>query len=87
MKSILMVAALLAGLAVPALAEEATTPPLPQAQAAVTPAPEAAVPAALPQSPAVEVVPMSTSETLDDTATARSDGGCHHAKTTVYLTN
>ena len=87
MKSILTVAALLAGLAAPALADEAktTTPPPPQTQAALAPSQDGAVPDATPQSKAVEVVPMSVP--LESNAAPPSRGGCSHAKDTVYLTN
>ena len=87
MKSYLIVAALLAGLAAPALAEEAVTPPPSQTQAAISPSQEApALPDALPQSKAVEVVPMSVPLESNSPPPSRG-GGCGHAKTTVYLTN
>ena len=87
MKSMLMVAALLAGLAAPALAEEATpTPPPPQSQAALVPSQDGSGSSTLPQSAPAEVVPMSAP--LDANAAPPSrGGGCSHAKTTVYLTN
>lgn len=82
MKSILAVAALLAGLAAPALAEEAATPqPAPQAAA---PAAEQILPAALPQS---EPASGETMSLPAEAAVPVGDGGCHHAKSTVYLTN
>ena len=83
MKSILTVAALLAGLAAPAWAEDATTPmPAPQATA---PAAELIVPAAVPQagSASESVMPVPASE---PGMTKASGGGCSHGKT-VYLTN
>ncbi|MEI7598532.1 MAG: hypothetical protein WCJ41_04330 [Aestuariivirga sp.] len=90
MKSILTVAALLAGLATPALAEEATTTttnqPPPQTQAALAPSQDGAAPAVLPQSEAVKVVPMSVPLESNGAPPARG-GGCSHSKTTVYLTN
>jgi hypothetical protein len=84
---ILMVAALLAGLAAPALAEDAATPPPPQAQtqAALSPSQEGPASTALPQSKPVEVVPMSTM--LDSNGPPPSRGGCHHGSEQVYLTN
>jgi hypothetical protein len=88
MKTLLTVAALLAGLAAPALAEEASTsaPPPPQTQAALAPSQDAPASSDLPKSEAVEVVPMSAQ--LDSNAAPPSrGGGCHHEKTTVYLTN
>jgi len=88
MKSILTVAALLAGLAAPALADEAKTttpPPPPQTQAALAPSQDGAAPDATAQSKAVEVVPMSVP--LESNAAPASRGGCSHAKDTVYLTN
>ncbi len=86
MKSILTVAALVAGLAVPAMAEEATTAPAPVPQA-TQPAVEQVVPAALPQqSQASDALPMSVPEGQADAATRKSGGGCAHEKT-VYLTN
>jgi hypothetical protein len=91
MKSILTVAALLAGLATPALAEEATTTttttqPPPQTQAALAPSQDGAAPAVLPPSEAVKVVPMSVPLESNGAPPARG-GGCSHSKTTVYLTN
>jgi hypothetical protein len=87
MKSLLMVAALLSVLAAPALADEATTaaPPPPQAQVALAPSQDGAAPAPLPQSQAVEVVPMSVP--LESNAAPPSRSGCSRGKTTVYLTN
>ena len=83
MKRILMVHALLAGLAAPALAEEAATPPPPaQAQAALAPSQEGS----LPQSQPAKVVPMSV-PLESNAAPPPMGGGCHHAKKTVYLTN
>ncbi len=84
---ILMVAALLAGLAAPALAEDAATPPPPppQTQAALSPSQEGSASTALPQSKPVEVVPMSTM--LDSNGPPPSRGGCHHGSEQVYLTN
>ena len=88
MKSILTVAALFAGLAAPAFAEEATTatPPPPQTQAALSPSQDGPAPAALPQSEAVKVVPMSVPLESNGAPPARG-GGCSHSKNTVYLTN
>jgi hypothetical protein len=90
MKSFLMVAALLAGLAAPALADDATTaqppPPQPETQAALSPSQEGSVPAALPQSKPVQVVPMSTMLDSNGPPPARG-GGCHHDGEQVYLTN
>ena len=87
MKSILTVAALLVGLTAPALAEEATTttPPPSQAQAALAPSQDGAVPDAAPQSKAVEALPMSVP--LESNAAPPSRSGCNRDKTTVYLTN
>lgn len=85
---LLMVAALLAGFAAPALAEDAATPsapPPPQTQAALSPSQEGATPAALPQSKPAEVVPMSTM--LESNGAPPSRGGCHHGSEQVYLTN
>jgi len=85
---LLMVAALLAGFAAPALAEDAATPPPPpqaQAQAALSPSQESPASTALPQSKPVEVVPMSTM--LDSNGPPPSRGGCHHGSEQVYLTN
>ena len=91
MKSLLTVAALLAGLASPAMAEEvassAAPTPATQTQAAVQPAPDAATPAALPQSVAPEVIPMSSPGDMEEATSGKSGGGCSHAKSTVYLTN
>ena len=89
MKSFLMIAALLAGLAAPALAEDATTAQPsqpPQTEAALAPSQEAPVPAALPQSQPVKVVPMSTMLDSNGPPPARG-GGCHHDGEQVYLTN
>lgn len=83
MKSILAVAALLAGLAAPALAEEAATP-APPAQQAAAPSTEEIVPAAAPQS---QVEGESDMMTLPaEPSVAKGSGGCAHGKT-VYLTN
>ena len=88
MKSLLTVAALLAGLAAPALADDAgttTPPPPPQTQAALAPSQDGAAPDVLPQSKAPVVVPMSVP--LESNAAPPSRGGCHHDKEQVYLTN
>ena len=86
MKSLLTVAAVLAGLAAPALAEEAATaPPPPQTQAALAPAQGGTQSGALPQSRAPQVVPMSAPLDANGPPPARS--GCGHDKSTVYLTN
>ena len=83
MKTILAVAALLAGLAAPALAEEAATP-APPAQQAAAPSTEEIVPAAVPQS---QVDSESDMMTLPaEPSVAKGSGGCAHGKT-VYLTN
>jgi hypothetical protein len=84
MKSILAVAALLAGLAAPALAEEAATP-APPAQQAAAPSTEEIVPAAAPQSQAEGESDMMTLPA--EPSVAKGGGGCVHAKSTVYLTN
>jgi opacity protein-like surface antigen len=83
MKSILAVAALLAGLAAPALAEEAATP-APPAQQAAAPSTEEIVPAAVPQSQAESESDMMTLPA--EPSVAKGSGGCAHGKT-VYLTN
>jgi hypothetical protein len=83
MKSILAVAALLAGLAAPALAEEAATP-APPAQQAAAPSTEEIVPAAAPQSQAEGESDMMTLPA--EPSVAKGSGGCAHGKT-VYLTN
>lgn len=85
MKSLLAVAALLAGLAAPALAEDATTAAPPPPAPAVSPSQQASLPAALPQSKPVQVVPMST--LLESNGPPPSRGGCHHDAEQVYLTN
>lgn len=82
MKSILTVAALLAGLAVPALAEEATTPP-PAPQAAA-PATELIVPAAAPQAASAGEPAMT--RPASEHGMTKAGGGCGREKT-VYLTN
>jgi hypothetical protein len=88
MKSLLMAAPLLAGLATSALAEEvpATTPPPSQAQAALAPSQDAPAPSDLPKAEAAKVVPMSA-PLESNAAPPPQGGGCLHAKTTVYLTN
>lgn len=83
MKSILAVAALLAGLAAPALAEEAATP-APPAQQAAAPSTEEIVPAAAQQSQAEGESDMMTLPA--EPSVAKGSGGCAHGKT-VYLTN
>ena len=83
MKTILAVAALLAGLAAPALAEEAATP-APPAQQAAAPSTEEIVPAAAPQSQAEGESDMMTLPA--EPGVAKGSGGCAHGKT-VYLTN
>ncbi|WP_374330994.1 hypothetical protein [Aestuariivirga sp.] len=86
MKSVLMVAALLAGIAVPALAEDAAVPPpSPQTQAALAPSQQGSAPDVLPQSKPEPEVPMSTM--LDSNGPPPSRGGCHHDAQQVYLTN
>lgn len=93
MKSCLMVAALLAGLAAPAHAEDATTaqpPPQPQAPVAIAPSQEAAVPAVLPPSRPAQVVPqvVPMSSLLDSNGPPPArGGGCQHDGEQVYLTN
>ena len=90
MKSLLMAAALVLGLAAPALADDAASPPPPQTQAALAPSQEASVSPVPPQSEAVEVVPLSAPMFVpleSNAAPPARGGGCHHAKTTVYLTN
>ena len=83
MTSILAVAALLAGLAAPALAEEAAAP-TPPAQQAAAPSTEEIVPAAAPQS---QIDSESDMMTLPaEPSVAKGSGGCAHGKT-VYLTN
>lgn len=84
MKSILAVAALLAGLASPALAEDAATPvPTPPAQQAAAPSTdEIVVPAAAPQAEGESDVMTLPAEP----SVAKGSGGCAHGKT-VYLTN
>lgn len=53
----------------------------------MAPLAEAARPAALPQSKAVEVVPMSSPAMPEGEAMQKAGGGgCHH-QATVYLTN
>ena len=90
MKSFLMVAAVLAGLAAPALAEDATTaqppPPQPQTQAALSPSQEGSVPAALPQSEARPGGAHVHHARSNGPPPARG-GGCHHDGQQVYLTN
>ena len=84
MKSILAVAALLAGLATPALAEDAATPTPPAQQAAAPSTEEIVVPAAAPQAGAegdAEVMTLPAEPSV-----AKGSGGCAHGKT-VYLTN
>ena len=89
MKSLLTLAILAVGLAGPALAEDATmaTPPSPppQTEAVLAPSQEPGVPAVLPHSKPVEVVPMSTMLDANGPPPARS--GCHHESEQVYLTN
>lgn len=83
MKSILAAAALLAGLASPALAEGAATP-TPPAQQATAPASQEVGPVAAPQSEAegdAEVMTLPAEPSV-----AKGSGGCSHGKT-VYLTN
>jgi hypothetical protein len=84
MKTILAVAALLAGLAAPALAEEAATP-APPAQQAAAPSTEQIVPAAAPQSQFDSDSDMMTLPA--EPSVAKGGGGCVHSKSTVYLTN
>ena len=83
MKSILAVAALLAGLSAPALAEDAATPAPPaQQQSAAPSAEELVVPAAAPQAEGdAEVMTLPAEPSV-----AKGSGGCAHGKT-VYLTN
>ena len=83
MKTILAVAALLAGLAAPALAEEAATS-APPAQQAAAPSTEVIVPATAPQSQAEGESDMMTLPA--EPSVAKGSGGCAHGKT-VYLTN
>ena len=87
MKSLLIGAALLAGLAAPALAEEATAPasPQPPAQVAIAPSQDGAGPVIVPQSKSVESAPMSVP--LESNSAPPSRSGCGRDKTTVYLTN
>ena len=90
MKTLLMVAALLAGLAGPALADEAATPPPPQTQAALAPSQEGTAPAPLPHSVPASAVPMPAAISVpleSNAAPPPMGGGCHHANKTVYLTN
>lgn len=86
MKSLLTVAALLTGLAAPALAGEAapTAPPPPQVQAAVAPSQQGTAPSAQRQSQPT-VAPASVM--LESNAPPPSRSGCGRSKTTVYLTN
>lgn len=85
MKSILAVAALLAGLAAPAMAEEAATPTPPaQQQSAAPSAEEFVVPAAAPQAEAEGDADVMTLPA--EPSVAKGSGGCSHGKT-VYLTN
>ena len=86
MKSLLTVAALVAGLAAPAFAEEAasTAPPPSEAQVAAAPSQDGVLPVIVPQSKAVEA-PMSVP--LESNSAPASRGGCSQSKTTVYLTN
>lgn len=87
MKTLLTVAALLAGLAGPALAEDAATPPPPpQTQAALAPSQDGTAPAQPQRSEPVQVVPMSV-PLESNAAPPPMGGGCHHANKTVYLTN
>jgi opacity protein-like surface antigen len=84
MKTILAVAALLAGLAAPALAEEVAAP-TPPAQQASAPSTEEIVPAAAPQS---QIEGESDMMSLPaEPSVAKGSGGCVHSKSTVYLTN
>lgn len=82
MKSILAAAALLAGLASPALAEGAATPPAQQATAPASQ--QVVVPAAAPQSEAEGDADVMTLPA--EPSVAKGSGGCSHGKT-VYLTN
>lgn len=85
MKSLLMVAALLAGLAAPALADDATTTaPLPPAQAEVALAPSQD--GAAPQAQPAGAEPMALAP-LESNAAPPSRGGCQSKQTTEYLTN
>ena len=86
MKSILTVAALLVGLAAPALAEETTTTTPAQIPQAAAPAAEQVVPAALSQSQPAEALQMSAPGGQTEAAMPKSGGGCGREKT-VYLTN
>ena len=84
MKSILAAAALLAGLASPALAEGAATSTPPAQQATAPASQQVVVPAAAPQSEAegdAEVMTLPAEPSV-----AKGSGGCSHGKT-VYLTN
>lgn len=88
MKRFLTVAALLAGLAAPAVAgEKATTiPPPSAAQAAVAPSQEGTGAETPPQSQPVAVVPMSV-PLESNAAPPPKGGGCGRSAQTVYLTN
>ena len=85
MKSMLAVAALLAGLSAPALAEDVATPAPPAPQQSAAPSAEEVVdPAAAPQAEAegdAEVMTLPAEPSV-----AKGSGGCAHGKT-VYLTN
>lgn len=82
MKSILAVAALLAGLASPALAEDAATPTPPAQQSTAPSTQDIVVPAAAPQAEGdAEVITLPAEPSV-----AKGSGGCSHGKT-VYLTN
>lgn len=86
MKSLLTLAIFVAGLAAPALAEDApATPPAPLAEAALTPPQGGATPVVLPEAASAAAMPMSVP--LDSNAAPAARGGCHHEKTAVYLTN
>ena len=88
MKSLLTVAALLAGLAGPAVAEDAVAPP--PSQAAVSPSQEGSGSAGLPQSDPAAAVPMPAAISVpleSNQAPPARGGGCDRAKSTVYLTN
>ena len=90
MQRLLTVAALLAGLAAPALAEEAsTTPQPPEVQAVLAPSQQGDASATLPHSDPAAAVPMpaAVSVPLESNSAPPSKGGCNHAKSTVYLTN
>ena len=81
MKNGLIAAAALALMSMSALAEEAATvaPQQTPTQSA------AAEPVALPRSTATETAPLAVSE--QEAASGGSYSGCHHRKSTVYLTN